>query len=361
LDDKLHVLLALSADLANEHDLHSVLVKVTEATRKLLGADRCGIFLHDRKNMELWTIVADGVREIRIPENAGIAGYVLKNEKAVNIVDVYDDTRFDREVDKKTGYRTKSMLAIPLLNRRDDALGVFQVINKLDGESFSQDDSDLLNHIGMYAASAIESTQLYEQLRRAHQDVVYKLSHATKFKDPETQNHIIRVGLYCEVMGRSLGWDADQVETIKLASPMHDIGKVGVPDNILQKPGPLDDDEWVTMKKHTTFGYEILKDADSILIEVAAIVALEHHEKWCGKGYPAGKKGEDISIHGRMVALADVFDALTSKRSYKEPWPRDRVEALLREERGVHFDPKLADIFLDQIDDMYGIKEAYRD
>ncbi len=361
MDDKLRILLSLSAELANEHDLRSVLVKVTEATRALLNADRCGIFLHDARTAELWTIVADGVREIRIPEGAGVAGYVLEHEETVNIEDVYDDERFDREVDKRTGYRTKSMLAMPLRNRFNKALGVFQVINKRDGTPFGRDDSDLLNHIGMYAASAIESTQLYEQLHRAHQDVVYKLSHATKFKDPETQNHIIRVGLYCEVMAKALKWNAEEVETIRLASPMHDIGKVGIPDNILQKPGPLDDDEWVTMKKHTTFGYEILKEAESTLIEVAAVVALEHHEKWSGKGYPKGKKGEDISIHGRMVALADVFDALTSHRSYKEPWPRDRVLGLLREERGMHFDPQLDDIFLDKIDTMYGIKEAYKD
>jgi len=361
MDAQLQTLLSLSADLAGEHDLRSVLVKVTAATRRLLNADRCSIFLHDGKAQQLWTIVADGVREIRIPESAGIAGYVLAHDETVNIEDAYQDNRFDREVDQKTGYRTRNVLAMPLRNRLNASMGVYQVINKLDGTQFLQDDQDLLNHIGMYAASAIESAQLYEQLRRAHQDVIYKLSHATKFKDPETQNHIIRVGLYCEVMGKTMGWNAEEVEIIKLASPMHDIGKVGVPDNILQKPGPLDDEEWVTMKKHTTFGYEILKDADSKLIEVAAVVALEHHEKWSGKGYPAGKQGEDISMYGRMTALADVFDALTSHRSYKEPWPRDRVLALLREERGMHFDPGLADIFLDKRDTMYGIKEAYRD
>lgn len=361
VDEKLQVLLSLSAELANEHDLKAVLVKITAAAHRLLGADRCSIFLRDRKSHQLWTIVADGVSEIRIPETTGIAGAVLKTERAEIIADVYSDARFDRSTDQRTGYRTRSMIAVPLMNRANDALGVFQAINKLDGQPFTRDDLDLLNHIGVYAASAIESAQLYDQLQRAHQDVVYKLSHATKFKDPETQNHIIRVGLYCEVMAHQLGWDHQAIEDIKLASPMHDIGKVGVPDAILQKPGPLTDEEWVVMRQHTTFGYEILKDASSRLIEVAALSALEHHEKWAGNGYPNHKSGTDISIEGRMVALADVFDALTSKRHYKDAWPRDKVVSLLAEERGKHFDPELAGIFLDKIDTMYDIKLAYKD
>jgi hypothetical protein len=361
VDHRLQILLALSADLAKERDLRSVLVKMTGATRELLLADRCGIFLHDVKRQELWTIVADGVKEIRMPDSRGIAGHVLRTEESLNIPDAYADPRFNRETDAITGYRTRAILAIPLIDMHGTAIGVFQVINKVDGEAFSNDDCDLLRHIAVYAASAIESAQLYDKLRRAHEDVVYKLSHATKFKDPETSNHIIRVGLYCEVIGRNLGWTQEDVDIIKLAAPMHDIGKVGVPDVILQKPAPLDDEEWTIMKRHTTYGYEILKGGESRLMEVAAVLALEHHEKWVGGGYPEGKKGEAISIHGRMTALADVFDALTSKRHYKDAWPRDRVLSLLREERGRHFDPALDDIFLDKIDEMYAIKTQYKD
>ena len=361
MDEKLQTLLNLTAELANEHDPRSILIKMTEATKRLLHADRCGIFLHDSQRKVLWTIVADGVREIRIPENAGLAGHVLQNEGVLNIPDVYADSRFDRQVDKETGYRTRSMLAIPLKRQNGDTLGVFQAINKLDPGPFTKDDTDLLRHIGLYAASAIESAQLYEQLRKAHEDVIHKLSHATKFKDPETQNHIIRVGLYCEVMAKALGWTPGAVEEVKLAAPMHDIGKVGVPDAILQKPGPLDDAEWVVMKKHTTFGHEILNGADSRLIQVAAVIALEHHEKWSGKGYPAGLAGAKTSVHGRMVALADVFDALTSKRCYKPPWPREKVLGLFQQERGVQFDPELDDLFLKHFDDMYHIKATYAD
>lgn len=358
--DKLQILLGLSAQLAAKRDLDSILVKMTEITRMLLNADRCGIFLHDRETAQLWTIVADGVDEIRIPDNKGLAGHVLKTREALNIEDAYENEHFDRKVDKETGYRTRTMLAVPLVDMQGEIIGVYQVINKNEG-TFNSDDENLLRHLCMYAASEIESAMLYEKLRKAHEDVVYKLSHATKFKDPETQNHIIRVGLYCDLFAREMGMPDEERGIIKLAAPMHDIGKVGVPDKILQKPGPLDDDEWVIMKKHTTYGYEILKGGDSRLMEVAALVALEHHEKWTGRGYPEGKVGEDISLYGRMVALADVFDALTSKRHYKDAWPRDRVMSLMREERGQHFDPQLVDIFLDRADEMYGIKAEYKD
>lgn len=358
--DKLQILLGLSAEVASNRDLNTVLAKLTDITKLLLNADRCGIFLHDNDAEELWTIVADGVDEIRIPDDKGIAGHVLKTRKPLNIPDAYENPHFDRAVDMDTGYRTKTMLAIPMADMTGKVIGVFQVINKYGGE-FTDEDENLLRHLSLYAGSEIESAMLYDKLRRAHEDVIYKLSHATKFKDPETQNHIIRVGLYCDLFAEDLGLSAEDSEMIKLAAPMHDIGKVGVPDNILQKPGPLDDDEWVIMKKHTTFGHDILKDADSLLLEIAAVVALEHHEKWNGRGYPAGKAEEDISIYGRMVALADVFDALTSKRHYKDAWPRKRVMGLFREERGQHFDPTLVDIFLDRADDMYGIKEEYKD
>jgi HD-GYP domain-containing protein (c-di-GMP phosphodiesterase class II) len=361
VDDRLRILLSLSTELASEHDIRAILLKLTNATRKLLCADRCSVFLHDKQQAQLWTIVADGVDEIRIPDDKGIAGNVLRTGKELNIADVYEYAHFNRSTDAATGYRTKTMLAVPLVDMSGACLGVFQAINRLDGQPFGADDADLLRHVAMYAGSAIESAHLYEQLRKAHEDVIYKLSHATKFKDPETQNHIIRVGLYCDVLAREAGIAADEREAIRLAAPMHDIGKVGVPDRILQKPGSLEEDEWTVMKQHTLYGYEILKGADSHLLEVAALVALEHHERWAGGGYPYDKAGDTISLCGRMTALADVFDALTSKRHYKAAWDQDRVVALFREERGRHFAPDLTDILLDCADEFYAIKAQYRD
>jgi len=361
VDERLQILLSLSAELATEHDIRAVLLKLTNATRKLLNADRCSVFLHDQQRAQLWTIVADGVEEIRIPDDKGIAGQVLRSGRELNVTDVYENPHFDQSTDAATGYRTRRMLALPLADMEGHCLGVFQAINKLDGERFSSDDANLLRHVAMYAGSAIESAQLYERLRKAHEDVIYKLSHATKFKDPETQNHIIRVGLYCDVLAREMGLTPPDRESIRLAAPMHDIGKVGVPDRILQKPGALLEEEWAVMKEHTSYGYDILKGGDSHLLEVAALVALEHHEKWAGGGYPRDKRGDDISLHGRMTAVADVFDALTSKRHYKAAWDNERVIALFKEERGRHFDPALVDILLTHTDEFYAIKRTCRD
>lgn len=361
MDKKLRLILEVSTELSKEKELSKVLYKLMEITKQLLEADRCSIFLHDEKKKELWTIVAHGVKEIRIPDYVGIAGDVYKSGNPLQIKDAYKDSRFNKAIDKKTGYRTKSILAAPLVNKKGDTMGVFQVINKIGEEKFSYEDIELLNHMILYAASLLENVMLYEELKKAHEDVIYRLSNATEFKDPETKNHILRVGLYCAEMAKKLGWSKEKIELIKLASSMHDIGKVGVPDQVLKKPGKLDKEEWKIMKKHTEFGYEVLKDSDSEILQKAAITALEHHEKWNGTGYPSGKKGTEISIEGRMTALADVFDALTSKRHYKEAWSYEEAVKLIKEEKGEHFDPEMVEVFLDIFDRIKEIKEKYRE
>jgi len=158
-----------------------------------------------------------------------------------------------------------------------------------------------------------------------------------------------------------LGWDEERIETINLAAPMHDVGKVGIPDIILLKPGKLTPDEWEIMKKHSQYGYDILKGADSELLQMASVVALEHHEKWDGSGYPNQLRGEGISIYGRLTALADVFDALTSKRPYKESWSFEKTKDHIYSQSGIHFDPELTKIFLDLYSEMVKIKEEYID
>jgi HD-GYP domain-containing protein (c-di-GMP phosphodiesterase class II) len=361
MENKLQLILQVSSELAKEKDLRKILVKLTNITQKLVNADRCSIFLHDKKREQLWTIAATGIDEIRIPQFAGIAGYVFKSSEIVNIPDAYADERFDKEIDRKTGYRTRNILTLPIVSRSSKSMGVFQVINKLDDNGFTKEDIELLKHIILYADSTIDNALLYETLKQAQQDIILRLSNATRYKDPETQYHITRVGLYCSIMARQLGWSEDDIELIRLASPMHDIGKVGVPDRILLKPGKLDDEEWKIMRMHTTYGYEILQGSDSKLVQLAQNVALDHHEKWDGSGYPNKKSGEEISIHGRMCAIADVFDALTSVRPYKKAWPLEKTLALIKEESGNHFDPQLCDIFLGNIDDFVAIKNKYRD
>lgn len=361
MDKKLTLLMQASAAVAKERSLNNILLRLMEVTKALLEADRCSIFLHDKDQKELWTIIADGVKEIRVPEDKGIVGQVYLKRAVLNIPDAYNDPRFDKDVDKATGYHTKSILAFPLVNTEDVVLGVFQVINKLDNQLFNEDDITLLQHLSLYVASNVENHLLQRKLKKSSEDVIYRLSYATKFKDPETQYHIIRVGLYSEELARHLGWNDEDLDNIRLATPMHDIGKVGIPDNVLQKPGALDNNEFAIMKKHAQYGYDILKGGNNKLMDIAAIAALDHHEKWNGKGYPNGKKKEEISIPGRLTAIADVFDALTSKRCYKEAWSYDRTFALIKEERGEHFDPGLVDIFFEHSDKIIAIKEQYKD
>jgi putative two-component system response regulator len=201
----------------------------------------------------------------------------------------------------------------------------------------------------------------YDKLKRAYQDTIYRLSLAAEYKDENTYNHIRRVGYMSWEIAKALGIDEHQQELILLTAPMHDIGKIGIPDEILFKPGKLTKDEFEIMKQHTIIGAKILGGTDVDYLKTGAIIALNHHEKFDGSGYPNGLKGKDIPIEGRIVAIVDVFDALTSKRPYKEAFPIDRSLQIIRESRGTHFDPEITDVFFDIKDDIIKIKENLKD
>ena len=325
------------------------IAKLADLTKEVIDADRCSVFLHDPDRRELYTYYAHGVDRIVIREDQGIAGYCFTRGVVVNIEDVQKDPRFDRGWDLKHGYTTKSLLAMPLKTPQGRIIGVFEALNKKGDGPFTQEDIMLLENICLYSASVLEGMQLYERLKRTQREVIIRLSNATKFKDKETKNHIIRVGLYSEVLARALGLSEEEAELIRLAAPMHDIGKVGIPDAILQKPGRLTPEEWEVMKRHTVYGYEILKGSDSRLVHMAAVIALEHHEKWNGKGYPHGKRGEEISIYGRITALSDVFDALSTPRPYKPAWPMDKVVEEIVSSSGRDFDPEVVNAFKENI------------
>lgn len=198
-----------------------------------------------------------------------------------------------------------------------------------------------------------------EQLKRAHVDLVRRLGAAAEYKDEDTGEHIARMSNYSKALALAFGLTEPHAELIRQAAPMHDIGKIGIPDAILLKPGKLTDSEMSEMREHTTIGGKILKDSDSPLLQLAYQLAMEHHEKWDGSGYPAGLKGEAISLEARIVALADVFDALTSKRPYKEPWPVEDAMAFIREQAAKHFDPELAKCFISIEDTLLDIKHRF--
>lgn len=200
-----------------------------------------------------------------------------------------------------------------------------------------------------------------EELKLTRLEVVQRLGRAAEYKDNETGMHVLRMSHYSKVLALAYGFSAEQAETLLHAAPMHDIGKIGIPDNILLKPGKLTDEEFAVMKTHPQIGAEILADGDSELLRIAKSVALTHHEKWDGTGYPQGLSKEAIPVEGRIVAVADVFDALTSKRPYKEAWSVDKTLAFMQEQKGIHFEPRLIDLLIDNLDEILTIKAYWKD
>ncbi|MBF0479794.1 MAG: response regulator [Candidatus Omnitrophica bacterium] len=200
-----------------------------------------------------------------------------------------------------------------------------------------------------------------QELFDTQMDLIDRLSRAMEFRDTETGMHILRMSHYSDCLAKSIGLSSKECEIILTASPLHDIGKIGIPDSILLKPGKLTPDEFDIMKTHTTIGGKLLGGSKSYFLEVAHDIALNHHEKWDGTGYPQKLTGIQIPLSGRICCITDVFDALTSKRPYKEPWPLDKTLEELKKGKGTHFDPVLVDKFLEIIPEIIKIKDQYED
>jgi putative two-component system response regulator len=197
----------------------------------------------------------------------------------------------------------------------------------------------------------------HQELQEAYLDTIHRLVRAAEYKDEETGAHIVRMGRYSALIAQKLGFSAREVQTILYAAPMHDVGKIGIPDSILMKPGKLTEEEVRIMRTHCTIGAHILAHSKAEVLKVAEQIAISHHEKWDGTGYPLGLAGEDIPMVGRIVGIADVFDALTSKRPYRAPYPIEAAIDIITRERGRHFDPRVADVFLKNIDEVLKEKE----
>ncbi|RKF19974.1 DUF3369 domain-containing protein [Alginatibacterium sediminis] len=235
------------------------------------------------------------------------------------------------------------------------------IIYLRSNKPLSEDDADLVKLFLQNVAIAYENILLRDEIEGTQRDMVYMLGEAIETRSKETGNHVRRVAEYSYLIAIGLGLSEREAEILKVASPLHDFGKIGIPDAILHKPGRLKEDEFEIMKTHAIMGYQLLQRSDREILKSAAIVAGEHHEKWDGSGYPEGTSGEDIHIYGRIVSIADVFDALGSRRSYKEPWPLSRILALLERERGTHFDPTIVDWVLSHVDEMTEITDRYPD
>ncbi len=201
-----------------------------------------------------------------------------------------------------------------------------------------------------------------EELKGSRLQIIQDLGRAAEYKDNETGMHVLRMSNYARLIAEAAGMGTHAVDLVFNAAPMHDVGKIGIPDSVMLKPGPLNDEEWAIMKTHPVIGAEIIGDPQgSELLEVAVSVAKTHHEKWNGQGYPNGLSGEDIPIEGRVVAIADVFDALTSERPYKKAWSVEESIELMKREAGMHFDPQLIPLFVDILPEILKVKAAYAD
>ncbi len=369
--------------LSSERNTPILLAKILRGAREFTRAE--GGTLYERKDDHLLFAVTQNdalsarmghgqtgryLVNQKIPLSPGsMAGYVASTGEVLNIPDVYDlqaDSRFtfNKNYDKMNDYRTRSMLLVPMRDAEGDILGVLQLINAKDekGEVHPFDPSiqNLVLSLASQAAVALRNARLTEALKEAYYDTIFRLSVAAEFRDEDTATHIQRMSNYSALIARAMGWNAEQTEQMLYASPMHDIGKIGIRDAILLKPGKLTPEEFDEMKRHTVYGAQILSKSKEPLLQMSERIAISHHEKYDGSGYPNLVKGEDIPIEGRMVALADVFDALTTKRCYKEPWPVEKAMALIREGSGKHFDPKVVEAFEKILEDALKVRAKFQ-
>lgn len=259
-----------------------------------------------------------------------------------------------------TDFLGKPFDEIELLARLRNSVRV-----KLYFDSIARERSDLRGEVDRHLQELEAASSRLERLQRelavARQETIERLAKAAEYRDDETAAHLHRMSAFCYLLGQKAGLDEDTCEMLRIASPMHDVGKLGVPDHILLKPGRLSTEEYAIMKQHAEIGYRILAGSDSPLVRFAATIAHTHHEQWAGTGYPRGLSGEAIPLEGRIAAVADVFDALTSARPYKKAWPLEDAVAHLRKGAGSHFDPALVDLFLGSLDEVQEIRAQFRD
>jgi HD-GYP domain-containing protein (c-di-GMP phosphodiesterase class II) len=335
------------------------LLKLSEMGRDIVLADRCTVWILNESENVLWTKVAHGIRNIIIKADEGLVGAAIQSGENMVINEVYRDDRFNPSVDKKTGYFTRSMMIIPMKNAEGKVKGAIQVINKKDKTDFSREDLNYLQLASTYVSESIRSMLLLEEIDATQRELIHIMSIVGEKRSNETGEHVQRVLEYTKLIATLYGMDEEESTLLANTSPMHDIGKIAIPDCVLNKPGKYTKEDMEIMKTHTTLGYEMLKSSKRVLLSTAAIVAYEHHEKYDGTGYPRGLKGEEIHIYGRIVALADVFDALCSKRVYKEAWKLDQVFTYLLSKKENQFDPELVDLLLEHKEKFIAIYNAY--
>lgn len=394
---KLQRIIELGLDIASINDLDLLLERILLNARCFTNADAGSIYVREGSRL-LFSYTQNDTFQKALPpgqklvyasfsipiDNSSIAGSVGHNGQMVNIPDVYrlpadSPFSFDSSYDRISGYRTTSVLTFPLKTPRGDLNGVLQLINAKDGAGkvipFRTEDEAPLIHFANSAAAALERAKLTR-------GIILRMSKMAELRDPkETGPHVKRVAGFAvalyEAWARRKGVPQGEMErnrdVLALAAMMHDVGKVAISDLVMKKPGRFTPEEFEVMKFHTIIGARLFEEFHSDMDEAACVVALTHHERWDGRGYPgpvefrdqearpgpAGMKGEEIPLFGRIVAVADVYDALSCQRCYKEAWEEERVLATLQEEAGKQFDPELVDLFFENLATMRQIRVQY--
>jgi len=361
--------------LSSEHDLEKLLNQIVSQARFLAHCDAGSIYIVEGDELHFMVAQNETLRRrhgedyaeklfkrFRIPISRNrISGYVASTGETLNLKDVYNipsgvEYSFTDDFDRRNNYRTVSMIVAPMKDPDNNIIGVLQLINCLDEDGnvvpFDRSIEGLIQSLASQAAVAIRNARLLNKVKEATLDTIMRLSVAAEFRDDDTAEHLRRISHTSIIIARNFGLYRDEIELLRYAAPMHDIGKIGIPDSILLKPGKLNHEEWEEMKKHTIYGAKILGESDSEIVKASREVALTHHERWDGKGYPYGLKGEEIPLFGQIVSVADVFDALISKRVYKKAYPVDYALTIMRKGRGKMFNPEIIDSFLDGIDEI---------
>lgn len=385
LDEKslYHQLVALNhigMALSSERHLDSLLWLIVREARRFTRAEGGSIYIREGDHL-VFRVAQNEPLGIGLDKDAkkgvfqnmpmtknSMGGYVVLTGEVVNLPDVYEipDERpykFFKGFDEQNHYRTRSMLTVPMVDQDGHILGALQLMNAKNekGEVVVFDPSveELVRSLASQAAVSFKNAKLTEELKGAYLDTLFRLSVAAEFRDDDTAIHIKRMSRYCAVLGQADGWSSQEVEDFRVASQMHDVGKLGVPDAILQKPGKLTEEEFQVMKQHTIIGGKILGGSEAPLLKLSEQIALTHHEKIDGTGYPNRLKGDDIPLMGRIAAIADVFDALTSKRCYKPAFTFEKASDILKQGRGTHFDARLVDLFFQHFDKVIEVKRQF--
>jgi putative nucleotidyltransferase with HDIG domain len=343
-------------------NLETILETMLKISTETLNAEAGSILLIDEDTDELVFEAATGekkqkLNEIRVPIGEGIAGWVAREGKSVLIPDAQKDPRFFKKADQKTEFKTRSIIAVPL-KTKDKLIGVAEVLNKQGDEPFNIEDLDLLEALANQAAVAIENAKLYTSMKDLFRNTVRSLAEAIETKDVYTRGHSERVTAYSELIARELGFSEEEIESLNLAGLLHDIGKIGVDESILRKPAKLTDAEFAEIKKHPELAANIL-EAIPQLKGILAVVK-HHHERYDGHGYPAGLKGGNIPYNARILSIADTFDAMSSKRPYRDPLPVSVCLDEILKCSGTQFDPDIVPAAVRALKRYYAAQEKLR-